>query len=242
MARIINENNEVIAKREDKSKKIKKKPISKTTLIIGIVLFVIGIIIAIVLIVYFTNDKKQDDDKLPTSLEQYVSTYNQGEVRDLQITIVKSFMDPISNYKGECYVLIYDTTWNTKYSSGSQEYEYYSNIDGWLVGEGKTKTGQSKSSALDAFIGAGIDAHFFIVDYSAVEVDINKGQKPSELVFGNGFKMSLVAAPILMHVSDEYTASEGVGLKTLINEKNSVNDWSKELQRITNVFLQYGNE
>lgn len=239
MARIINQNNEVIAKKDANNKVIEKKPISKTSLIVGIVLFAVALVISIVLIVYFTGNKKKDNEDVPTLLEQYVSNYQNKVKKDYQITILTSFTSQITEYTDECYVLIYDTNWMEDNQVDSNAYKYYLNIDEWFVGSGTTVSGSKKSSVFDALLNSGSGIRFFIVDYSSIKPDESKSNDPASITLNNGMTVQ-VNSPMLIHVEDSLEN----GVKTIVtgdaNSTKGSNVWSNKLMELISIFNQMG--
>lgn len=212
MARIINQNNEVVGVKtnKDNNKKKEKTAISRTSIIVGSVLFVALLTVIIVLIVVFTKKSAEKEEHIPTQLEQYVEDYKKNCKGKEKIRILKElYVQDVAKCKGECYVLVYDTTWMENYESTSQVYEAYTSLDAVLTG-GIDHKGNQKASFLDAVLNCGQDISVFIIDYSTIKVDEQSADAQGENAphfncydpnGGDGERCNIIGSPEFYHVN-----------------------------------------
>ena len=123
MARIINQNKDVIV---ISTKDEKKATVSPVSLIVGIVLSMAALAVIIVVILFLTKKDKADKNDNTTPLIQYIENYKAQTKTNNKIKYLKGFdvKYEIEKYKGECYILVYESTW-MKGDADSPTYKAY---------------------------------------------------------------------------------------------------------------------
>jgi hypothetical protein len=207
LARIINQNNEVIAK---KSGNEKKATVSITSLIVGISLSIAAIAVIIVVILFLTKKNKDDKKNDTTPLIQYIQNYKGRTKSENKIVYLTDGIGNVKyeleNFTGECYILIYDKTWMTSNEKDSNIYTAYEKIDSALTGS-KTSAGKemTKEPMLRAIENCGRDIKFFVVDFKAIEKsDNDKSKDPVYFTMG-GIQFANLNAPMLFHYKSSET-------------------------------------
>ena len=204
MARVINQNKEVIA-----TKGNDKATVSKTSLIVGIALSVAAIVILVVIILFLTRSNKEDKDSNTTPLLQYIDNYKGSKKNENKIQLLTGFYvkDELEKFNGECYILVYDTTWMKTNEAGSVTYKAYETVDSYLTGCTRS---DGKSAPTDPLLKAiencGQDIKFFVIDFESVKKSEEDAQKnPVYFTMKNGAVFSDNKAPSLYHYDGSKT-------------------------------------
>ena len=206
MARVINQNNEVIARKNSNEK---KATVSKTSLIVGIALSLAAIAILVVVILFLTkkNDEKKDNNTTP--LLQYIDNYkgSSKEGNKIQFLSTGDVSYELSNYKGECYILIYDTSWMKENDKDSAVYKSYEIVDSYLTGSKRSDGKELKSDPLlKAIENCGKDVRFFVVDFNSIKKrDEDLQKNPVYFTMSNGTAFSNLKAPMFFHYKNDET-------------------------------------
>ena len=211
MARIINQNNEVIATKNNNNGG-KKATVSKTSFIVGLALAIALIAIIVVVILFVTTKEKAEDKKTKTPLLQYIENYTNETKINPKIkllegaTVIPYEMERVT---GECYILIYDVDWMTENESDSELYKSYDRLDSYLTGkntiDGKTVTGDPLLKAIE---NCGQDIKFYVVDYKSMgktEKDLEKN--PEYFKLHGEISFYSLKSPMLFHYieTESYT-------------------------------------
>lgn len=244
MARIINQNNEVIATKDEN-----KASVSKSSLFVGIVLAGVAIAILVILIVFLTKKEKANNNSNTTPLLQYIDNYkgssNGGnKIQLLQEGDVKYVLE---NYKGECYILIYDVTWMTQYDTKSDAYKSFSILDSYLTGskriDGKEET---KDPMLKAIENCGKDVRFFVVDYNSVKKrDEDLKKNPVYFTMSNGVEFSNIKAPMFFHYKNDETYSSMTDTEKglyIADGNTKPTEWGSKIKKEINYLNGLDNE
>lgn len=206
MARIINQNNEVIATKNEN-----KASVSKSSLFVGIVLAGVAIAILIILIVFLTKKDNNQNKEKTTPLIQYIDNYKGSSGGGNKIQLLKGgdVKYVLENFKGECYILVYDTTWMTQYDSKSDAYKSYEIVDSYLTGSKRSDGKELKSDPLlKAVENCGKDVRFFVIDYNSVKKSDSDLQKdPTYFTMSNGTVFSNIKSPMFFHYKNDETYS-----------------------------------
>ena len=201
MARIINQNNEVIA---TKNKDEKKVVVSKTSFIVGLSLIIAAVAVIIVMILFLTKKNNENEKKATTPLLEYVENYENKTTGNYRIKVMDGLKvsNGIPEWDGECYILIYDTSWNTDPDYKSDLYKSYANLDAFLTGSKKADGSDiSYEPFLDVLQNCGKDIMFFIVDFNSVKKS-DDDQNKEYFKLHDGTSMSNLDAPMLFHYID----------------------------------------
>ena len=208
MARIINQNNEVIATKNSNGK---KASVSKTSFIVGLALAIAAIAIIIVVILFVTAKEKPEENKKKTPLLQYIENYSNNNKNNPKIQVLSnigSITSRIGDFDGECYILVYDVDWMTKNEIDSDLYKAYDTIDSYLTGKPKSDgTTIAFDSMLDAIQNCGQDIKFFVIDMNSIaKSDSDAEKNPEYFKSHNGISFQSLKAPMLFHYidSEEY--------------------------------------
>jgi len=206
LARIINQNKDVIViSKEDEN----KATVSKTSLFVGIALALVAVAVLIILIVLLTKKDSNNNNTVKTPLLQYVDNYKGSskggnKIQLLQGGDVKYILE---DYKGECYILIYDVEWMSKYDKKSNAYKSFEIVDSYLTGS-KRSDGKDpiKDPLLPAIENCGKDVRFFVVDFNSIEKREQDLQKdPVYFTMSNGTAFSNLKAPMFFHYDNSKT-------------------------------------
>ncbi len=215
MARIINQNNEVIATKNNNNNGGKKATVSKTSFIVGLALAIALLAIIIVVILFVTKKDKNKDDKTKTPLLQYIDNYvntnpNNPKIKVLSTTYV-SFELGEHYFGGESYILIYDTEWMTKNEMDSEIYKSFARLDAYLTGKPYEVDGETRTfdePLLKALENCGQDIKFYVVDLNSIAKKEEEAQKNPEYFKLDGkISMKDLKSPMLLHYvpTEEYT-------------------------------------
>ena len=209
MARIINQNNEVIATKNsnNNNKGGNKATVSKTSFIVGIALALAALAIIIVVILFVTKVNKEDNKKSTSPLIEYIDNYKGSVKNNPKIRLLSKgdISFEMGKFAGECYILIYDVDWMTKNEVDSATYKQYDKLDSLLTGkptitDGKAPTGDAM---LDAIEDCGQDIKFFVIDINSVQKkDEEAQQNPVYFTTHNGIAMKDLKSPMLFHYID----------------------------------------
>lgn len=210
MARVVNQNNEVIATKNN-NKGEKKATISKTSFIVGLALAISALAIIIVLILFVTRTNKEKDKKSTSPLLEYIDNYK-GSVKSnpkIQLLSKGDVSYELSKFSGECYILIYDVDWMTKNEVDSDAYKSYDRLDSYLTGKPRISDGKTMSGdpLLKAIEDCGQDIKFFVVDMNSIQKKEEEAQQhPEYFKLHNGVSMQNLKSPMLFHYveSEEY--------------------------------------
>ncbi len=205
MARIINQNNEVIATKDEN-----KASVSKSSLFVGIVLAGVAIAILIILIVFLTKKDNNQDKEKTTPLIQYIDNYKGSSGGGNKIQLLKGgdVRYVLEAYKGECYILVYDTSWMTSYDSKSATYKAYETIDSYLTGSKRSSGSAPVDPMLKSIENCGKDVRFFVVDYNSVKKSDQDLQKdPNYFTMSNGTAFNNIKSPMFFHYKNDETYS-----------------------------------
>ena len=216
MARIINQNNEVIAKKNSNEK---KATVSKTSLIVGIALSVAAIAVIVVIILFLTKKDKDNKKNDTTPLIQYIQNYKGKTKSENKIVYLTDGIGNVKyeleNFTGECYILIYDKTWMTSYEKDSPTYKAYEIVDSYLTGSKRSDDKELRSDPLlKAIENCGQDIKFFVVDFKSIEKsDDDKAKDPVYFTMG-GVQFGNLLAPSLFHYKsgEKYETMNDKGL------------------------------
>lgn len=210
MARIINQNNEVIAKKNSNEK---KATVSKTSLIVGIALSIAAIAVIIVIILFLTKKDKNDKKNDTTPLIQYIQNYKGKTKSENKIVYLTDGIGNVKyeleNFTGECYILIYDKTWMTSVEKDSASYKAYEIVDSYLTGSKRSDGKEVKSDPmLKAIENCGQDIKFFVVDFKSIEKSENDKTKDPVYFTMGGIQFGDIQAPMFFHYksSETYTS------------------------------------
>ena len=244
MARVINQNNEVIAtKNSNNNKGDKKATVSKTSFIVGIALALAALAIIIVLILFVTQKNKEDKKKNTSPLLEYIDNYNGRVKSNAKIKLLSKgdIEFEMKNFAGECYILIYDVDWMANNEVDSDIYKSYDKLDSLLTGRPTITDGVAPSgdSFLSAIEDCGQDIKFFVIDINSVQKkDQEAQQNPVYFTTHNGIAMKDLKSPMLFHYidSEEYGSMNDKDL--LIADGNTK---SKEWTPIVNKAVNYLN-
>lgn len=211
MARVVNQNNEVIA-----TKKINngggrngnnKANVSKTSFIVGLALAIAALAVIIVVILYVTRKDKSNDDKNSTPLLEYLDNYN-GRVKTNPKIKLLSGLEvsyELEKFTGECYILVYDVEWTKNNEMDSEIFKSYDRLDSYLTGrpridDGKKPTGDSMLQAIE---NCGQDIKFFIVDMKSIQKqDKELETNPLYFTSHNGVGFQSLKSPMFFHYKD----------------------------------------
>lgn len=247
MARVINQNNEVIATKSTKETKTKSKAtISKTSLIVGIVLFLAALAVAIILIVVFTKKKNEENTHVPTQLEQAITDYQKRTNTDYKIKLLTGLQyQEVEQFKGECYVIVYDTTWmenaskETKAGSKASEYDNLAKLDSYLVGDSTTK------SFLKAIENCNADIRLFVIDYSTIKVDEGSqdstGENAPHFTTAAGERRDIKISPEIYHVNFEKVIDKETGETEHKNVERLYSETEGKMYKLWNVISSETN-
>lgn len=227
MARIVNQNNEVIAKKNTNKENAKgsKTTVSKTSFIVGLALAISALVIIIVIILFVTRKNKENEEKTSTPLLEYIDNYK-GRVKNNQKIQLLSGLEvayELEKFTGECYILIYDITWTTSNDLDSDIFKSYDRLDSYLTGrpridDGKTPTGDAMLKAIE---DCGQDIKFFVVDMNSIK---KEGQEletnPEYFKMHNGISMQNLTSPMLFHYKDSETYDNMEDSDLLIADSN----------------------
>lgn len=217
MARVINQNNEVIAKKNGNEK---KATVSKTSLIVGVALSLAAVAILVVVILFLTRKEKENKDNYTTPLLQYIDNYkgSSKEGNKIQLLSGGEVSYTLSNYKGECYILVYDTSWMKENDKDSAIYKAYEVMDSYLTGSKRSDGKEMKSDPLlKAIENCGKDVRFFVVDFNSVKKSDDDAQKnPVYFTMSNGTAFSNIQAPMFFHYKNDETYSSMNDSKLLL--------------------------
>ena len=224
MARVINQNKEVIATKN----KDGKQAVSKTSLIVGIALSIAAIVIIVVIILFLTRKENNEDNSKTTPLLQYIDNYKGSNKNEDKIQLISGFdvKDKMEKFTGECYILIYDTSWMKNNDSKSKSYEAYETVDAYLTGCARSNGKESpKDPLLKAIENCGKDIKFFVIDFESVKKSDDDLQKDN-LYFEmkNGVQFRDIKAPSLYHYDETKTYKS---LSELLIADGSVDDNGK---------------
>ena len=202
MARIINQNNEVIATREGNEKKATVSPVS---LIVGIALSVAALAVIIVIILFLTKKENTDKEDNTTPLVQYIENYQGQTKTDNRIKLLKGFdaKYELEKFSGECYILVYNTSWMKDKESAS--YKAYEIMDSYLTGS-KRSDGRELNSdpLLKAIENCGQDIYFFAIDYESVKKRDDESDRRYFTLDGV-LPVTDIKAPMLFHYKSTET-------------------------------------
>lgn len=223
MARIINQNNEVIATKNKDS----KVTVSKTSFIVGLALLIAAVAVIVVVILFLTQKTKQNEETKTTPLTEYIDNYKNKTKGNYRIKMIEGLgTADIENWAGECYILIYDTTWKTKEDHKSDLYKSYTNLDAFLTGS-KKENGQNITyePLLDVLQQCGKDIMFFVVDFNTIKKQDDDTNK-EYFKLNNGISMQSLEAPMLFHYIDgeKYDNMNDPDLK-IADGNVKVNEW-----------------
>ena len=204
MARIINQNKDVIV---ISTKDEKKATVSKTSLIVGIALSIAAVAVLVVVILFLTKKPKEDPNNNTTPLIQYIENYK-GSSKDgnkIQLLTGGDISYTLSNFKGECYILIYDVTWMSQNEPESATYKSYEIMDSYLSGSKRSDGKELKSDPLlKAIENCGKDVRFFLVDFNSIKKSDDDLQKnPVYFTMSNGTAFSNLKAPMFFHYKND---------------------------------------
>ncbi|MCR5308318.1 MAG: hypothetical protein K6E24_04930 [bacterium] len=204
MARIINQNNEVIATKNNDG--AKKATVSKTLFIVGLALAIALIAVIIVVILFVTTKEKNEKEKTKTPLLQYIDNYN-GTVKNnpkIKLLSGNDISYTIERFSGECYILVYDVDWMTKNEVDSDLYKAYDRLDSYLTGKSKIDGTQTVGEPLlKSLENCGQDIKFFVVDINSVAKKEEDAQKnPEYFKSHNGVSFQNLKAPMFFHYVD----------------------------------------
>ena len=245
MARIVNQNNEVIGtkKTSGNNKNGNKTTVSKTSFIVGIALALAALAIIIVLILFVTQKNKEDKKKNTSPLLEYIDNYNGRVKSNAKIKLLSKgdIEFEMKNFAGECYILIYDVDWMANNEVDSDIYKSYDKLDSLLTGRPTITDGVAPSgdSFLSAIEDCGQDIKFFVIDINSVQKkDQEAQQNPVYFTTHNGIAMKDLKSPMLFHYidSEEYGSMNDKDL--LIADGNTK---SKEWTPIVNKAVNYLN-
>lgn len=202
MARIINQNKEVIA-----TKNKEKATVSKTSLIVGVALSIAAIVVLVVIILFLTKKNNENNESNTTPLLQYIENYEGKNKNENKIKLISGFdvKYEMEKFSGECYILVYDTSWMKNNDTSSQTYKSYEIVDSYLTGS-KRSDGKSMNNGdplLKAIENCGKDVKFFVIDYESVKKKDEDLQKdPVYFTMKNGATFSNIKAPSLYHYKE----------------------------------------
>ena len=201
MARVINQNKEVI-KRSDSDK---KATVSMTSLVVGIALSIVAVAIIVVIILFLTSKPKDNKDDNTTPLIQYIENYNGKTKTENKIKLLKGFdaKYELEKFTGECYILVYDTSWMSS-DKNSNTYKAYEIVDSYLTGSKRSDGKELKSDPLlTAIDDCGQDVKFFVVDFESVKKKDEDLQKdPIYFTMKNGTQIGNINAPMFFHYKE----------------------------------------
>ena len=237
MARIINQNNQVIATKDEKG--VKKATVSKTTFIVSTALAIAAIAIIIVVILFVTKKDKEDKTKTKTPLLQYIDNYNGNAKVNPKIRLLEKgdISFEISNFTGECYILIYDVDWMENNESDSGLYDSYDRLDSYLTGKPRINGEEFKGEALlSAIENCGQDIKFFVVDLNSVKkTDSELEKNPEYFKSHNGVSFQSLQSPMLFHYKDSEYYSSMSDTDLLIADGNTKSGaWKSIINREVN--------
>ena len=202
MARIINQNNEVIAKNDGN---VKKATVSPVSLIVGIALSIAALVVIIVVILFLTKKDNNESEDNTTPLIQYIDDYKGRTKSENRIKLLKGFdvKYELEKFSGECYILVYNTSWmNDKDSSSYKAYEL---MDSYLTG---SKRSDGKASLDDPLLPAiencGQDIYFFAIDFESVKKRDDETDR-RYFTLGGTLSVTDIKAPMLFHYNSNET-------------------------------------
>lgn len=222
MARIINQNNEVIATKNNNSKGVKKATVSKTSFIVGLALAIAAIAIIIVVILFATRKDKDNDKKTKTPLLQYIDNYSNTSPINPKIKVLSSTYISFElgeNYNGgESYILIYDVDWMTKNEIDSDVYKSFARLDAYLTGKPYEVDGETRTfdePLLKALENCGQDIKFYVVDLNSIaKKEEELKQNPEYFKLAGYISMQNLKSPMLFHYvpTETYTSMNDTDL------------------------------
>lgn len=233
MARIVNQNNEVIGtkKTSGNNKNGNKTTVSKTSFIVGVALALAALAIIIVVILFVTKKNNENKESKSTPLLEYIDNYK-GRVKTNQKIQVLSGLEvayELEKFSGECYILIYDTNWTTSNDMESDVFKSYDRLDSYLTGrpridDGKTPTGDSMLKAIE---DCGKDIKFFVVDMASIKKqDSELETNPEYFKMKNGTSFQSLQAPMFFHYIETETYDSMGDKDLLIADGNTrVSEW-----------------
>lgn len=205
MARIINQNKEVIAIKDDE----KKAAVSPVSLIVGIALSIAALAVIIVVILFLTKKDKESSENNTTPLIQYIDNYKNQSKSNNKFKVLKGFdvKYELEKFRGECYILVYNSSWMK--DTGTDTYKAYEKMDSALTG---SKTSDGKTSTTDPLLPAiencGQDISFFVIDYESVK---KRDDEQDRVYFtlnkdtDKAVKVAEIKAPMFFHFKSEET-------------------------------------
>ena len=225
MARIINQNKEVIAIKDDNEKKAAVSPVS---LIVGVALSIAALAVIIVVILFLTKKDNDNKDDNTTPLIQYIDNYKGKSKSNNRIKLLSGFdvKYELEKFSGECYILVYNTSWMKDTESAT--YKAYEKMDSYLTGS-KTSDGKGLNSdpLLPAIENCGQDISFFVIDYDSVKkrddeqdrvyFTLNKGTDKE-------VKVADIKAPMFFHFKSEETYTSMYDEKIYLADGSVGND------------------
>ena len=223
MARIINQNNEVIATKNN-NKGEKKATVSKTSFIVGLALSIALIAIIVVVILFVTTKDKEEDKKTKTPLLQYVENYNNNVKSNPKIKVLEKLNATNIDLEkfDECYILIYDVDWMTKNEVDSELYKSYDRLDSYLTGkntiDGKTVTGDPLLKAIE---NCGQDIKFFVIDLNSIAKSDSDLEKNPEYFKLRGISFQSLKSPMMFHYKSTETYTDMNDKDLLIADGNT---------------------
>ncbi|MBP5444810.1 MAG: hypothetical protein J6Y28_01430 [Acholeplasmatales bacterium] len=226
MARIINQNNEVIATKN----KDNKVTVSKTSFIVGLALLIAATAVIVVIILFLTQKTKNEEKSKTTPLLEYIDNYSHKTKSNYRIKLLSGLdVNEIENWAGECYILIYDTSWKTEMDSKTDEYKSYTNLDAFLTGSKKENGDDiSFTPMLDVLQQCGKDIMFYVVDFQSIKKsDDDLAKNPEYFKMHDGkTSMQSLNAPMLFHYIDgeKYDGMNDPDLK-IADGNVKVNQW-----------------
>jgi hypothetical protein len=215
LARIINQNKEVIA-----TKNKEKATVSKTSLIVGVALSIAAIVVLVVIILFLTKKNNENNESNTTPLLQYIENYEGKNKNENKIKLISGFdvKYEMEKFSGECYILVYDTSWMKENDKDSAIYKAYEVMDSYLTGSKRSDGKEMKSDPLlKAIENCGKDVRFFVVDFNSVKKSDDDAQKnPVYFTMSNGTAFSNIQAPMFFHYKNDETYSSMNDSKLLL--------------------------
>ena len=236
MARIINQNNEVIATKNNNGNK--KATVSKTSFIVGLALAIAAIAIIVVVILFVTSKSKEDDKKTKTPLLQYVENYTNNNKLNPKIKVLTGLSISTTGFEqekfDECYILVYDVDWMTKNEIDSDLYKSYDKLDSYLTGkptiDGTTIKGDP---LLEAIQNCGKDIKFYILDINSISK--SDSESPEYFKLRDKISFQSLKSPMLFHYidSESYSGMDDPDLQ-IANGQTKSGEWGSIIKHEVN--------
>lgn len=181
---------------------------------------------------------KSDDDiidektTLLYAAKKYINSHTEqsGAPRIKLLSGETSIKEEMSNFNGECYVLIYDEDWMTKYDSSTNIFKSFDYIDAYFTGRSTLDNIEYTSNTIFwNLVRCKKDIIFYIIDFNSIKKD---GENIEYFKMHNGVSMKDLDSPMLFHYIDE-NEYEDMNDKDLLlaNGNTEANKWKEVLKK-----------